>query len=213
MLPDRPARLLAALTAATVLVGLGFQIHATAVSTDGFFTSKADRIANIFCFFTILSNLLLALTCALLAARLDRPSPVFAGFRLSGVLSMAVTGVVFHLALSGLRELTGTAAVANDLLHTVTPILAVVGWLLFGPRGAISPKVIWISVAYPVVWLVATLIRGAIVGFYPYPFLDVTTHGYLKVIVNSVIVAVLFLGLAAGADRVDRVLPRRPMTA
>jgi hypothetical protein len=208
---DRLARLVAAVTALAVLVGLIFQLHATASTTTGFFASKGERIANVFCFFTILSNLLLGVTNAVLTFTPDRRSPVFSGLRLSGVLSMVVTGVVFHIALSNLHELTGTAAVANDILHTVTPVLAVISWLVVGPRGVVSGRVIWLSIVYPVLWLIATLIRGAFVHYYPYPFLDVVTHGYLRVSINAVIVAVLFLGLAFGASRLDRLIPPRPV--
>jgi hypothetical protein len=206
---DQVSRLVAGVAVLVVAVGIALQIHATATSTGGFFSSKADRIANIFCFFTILSNLLFAATNAVLVIDPRRGSTVFSGLRLSGVLSMIVTGVVFHIALRGLHDLHGTAAGADFLLHTVSPVMAVISWLVVGPRGVVSRQVIGLTLVYPVLWLIATLIRGAIVGFYPYPFLDATTHGYLRVIINSLIVAVLFLVLALGAARLDRVLPGR----
>jgi hypothetical protein len=202
-------RTVAAVTTLVVVVGMALQIHATATSTStaGFFSSKADRIANIFCFFTVLSNLLLAATNAVLVVDPRRRSTLFSGLRLSGVLSMIVTGIVFHIALRGLHDLHGTAATADLLLHTISPIMAVISWLVVGPRGVVTSRVVAVSVGYPVVWLVATLIRGAIINFYPYPFLDATTHGYARVIINSLIVAVLFLVLAIGAQGLDRLLP------
>lgn len=207
MTREQTNRLLAAVTTLVVVVGIAFQLHATATSTGGFFTSKAARIANIFCFFTILSNLLLAATNAVLVVDPYRTTTVFSAARLTGVLSMIVTGVVFHLALRGLHDLHGTAAVADFLLHTVSPIMAVVSWLVIGPRGVVSRKVVGLTLVYPVTWLIATLIRGAIVDFYPYPFLDATTHGYLRVTLGCLLVAALFLGLAVGAAALDRVLP------
>jgi hypothetical protein len=207
------SRVISGVAVLVVVAGVALQVHATATSTGGFFTSKADRIANIFCFFTVLSNLLLAATNAVLVADPDRRSPVFSGLRLSGVLSMIVTGVVFHLALRGLHDLHGTAAAADFLLHTVSPLMAVVSWLVVGPRGVISRRVIGLTMIYPILWLIATLIRGAIVKFYPYPFLDATTHGYLKVAVNCLLVAVLFLALAIGAARLDRVLPPKTVAS
>jgi hypothetical protein len=207
MTRDQVSRLVASLTALVVVVGMVLQIHATATSTTGFFTSKADRIANIFCFFTILSNLLFAATNTVLVVDPHRRSTVFSGLRLSGVLSMIVTGVVFHIALRGLHDLHGTAKGADFLLHTVSPVMAVVSWLVVGPRGVVSRRVIGVTLVYPILWLIATLIRGAIVHFYPYPFLDATTHGYLRVTINSLIVAVLFAVLAVGAAALDRKLP------
>lgn len=206
MTREQVSRLVAALTALVVVVGMVFQLHATATSTGGYFTSKPDRIANVFCFFTVLSNLLLAATNTVLAFDPSRRSPIFSAFRLAGVLSMIVTGIVFHLALRGLHDLHGTAAAADFLLHTVSPVMAVVSWLVVGPHGVVTRSVIGMTLIYPVGWLIATLIRGAIVGFYPYPFLDATTHGYLRVTVNCLLVAVLFLALAIGAAALDRTL-------
>jgi hypothetical protein len=49
--------------------------------------------------------------------------------------------------------------------------------------------------------------RGAVIGWYPYPFIDVTRLGYAKVTLNCVWVALLLLGLAAVAVTADRRLP------
>jgi hypothetical protein len=98
--------------------------------------------------------------------------------------------------------------VADNLIHTVVPIMAVVVWLAFGPKGRTSPTIVRLSVLFPVAWLIFTLVRGAFVHFYPYPFVDVGNLGYVKVIVNCVWVAVLYLGVAAGAAALDRRLSR-----
>jgi len=55
-----------------------------------------------------------------------------------------------------------------------------------GSAGAISA----VS-RHPVVWLVYTLVRGAFVGWYPYPFVDVGSHGYGYVAVSSVLIGLL----------------------
>jgi hypothetical protein len=64
---------------------------------------------------------------------------------------------------------------------------------------------------YPLLWLVFTLIRGEGTGFYPYPFVDVGLHGYGRVLLNCLFVALLFLALAAGATLLDRWISRRPV--
>ncbi len=125
-------------------------------------------------------------------------------------MAITVTGVVFHLALSDLQELTGWPAFADFVLHTVSPFLAVVGWGVFGPRGALSPRIVLLSVVAPVLWIVYTLIRGANVqdrfgnDYYPYPFMNVPVHGYPVVLINVSIVAVLFLAISFGALALDR---------
>jgi hypothetical protein len=213
MLVSKVARAWFAVTALVVLVGVVVQLVVTANATDGIFASPAARIANVFCYFTILSNLIIGGASLLLAVNPDRPSTMFRTLRLDGVLAIAVTGVVYHIALAGLHELTPAGAVANQLLHTVSPILGVLGWLLFGPHGTLNPRIVWWSLAYPLLWLAFTLIRGAATGFYPYPFLEADELGYPRVVVNCVLIAVLFLALAAALMLLDQRLSRRPAAA
>ncbi len=127
--------------------------------------------------------------------------------RLAALVGITVTGVVFHLVLRQLQDLQGDAAFADLLLHTVSPVLCVVGWVCFGPRGAVDRRVVARALVFPVGWLALTLVRGAVVGFWPYPFLDVDDLGIGLVLVNCLLVAGLFTGLAGGAARLDRVLP------
>ena len=206
---QRAGRAWFALTALIVAVGIVVQLFATADNEAGHFTGT-KAVLNVFCYFTIQSNLLLGITSALLAIRTNRRSTAFRALRLDGVLAMAVTGIVYHTVLAGLDDLDGMAAFANVVLHTVTPLLAVIGWLVFGPRGQTNARIVWWSVVYPVLWLVFTLVRGPLAGdFYPYPFVDVAEHGLGRVLLNCLVVAVLFLGLGTGATALDRVLPRR----
>jgi hypothetical protein len=197
-------------TAALVLIGIVMQCIVTATSSDGFFKDNPERVFNVFAYFTIQSNLLLGGTCLLLAlpsVRLQSTrlqSTLFKTLRLNGVLCIAVTGIVYHLVLAGTDDLSGWASVANLIVHTLTPLLGVVGWLVFGPRQQISWTIVGWSIVYPLLWVAFTLIRGAGVGFYPYEFVDVHTHGYGTVLLNCLFVALLFLALAAGANLLDR---------
>jgi len=203
-------RIWAGVTAAVVLVGIVVQLFVTANGTEGFFRDNPERVFNVFAYFTVQSNLLLGATVLMLALQPDRPrSTLFKTLRLNGVLCIAVTGIVYHLVLAGLGDLTGWAVVTNFLLHTATPILGVLGWLLFGPRGVTDQRIVGWSIVYPLLWLVFTLVRGEFVGFYPYPFVDVGEHGYARVLLNCLLVAVLFLALAAGASFLDRRLHRK----
>jgi len=49
--------------------------------------------------------------------------------------------------------------------------------------------------AYPFAYLVYTMVRGRIVGTYPYPFLDVTALGYGHVLADAFGLMVVFLGI------------------
>ncbi len=197
-----------AATAACVLAGVVISVITAANNTQGHFHPALARAANTFAFFTIQSNLLVGVATLLLALRLDRSSSAFAVLRLAGLVAIAVTGIVFHAVLAQTLDLKSWDAVGNELVHTVVPVMAVVGWLLAGPRGIVSVRVACLTLIFPVCWLAFTLIRGAITHWYPYPFIDVTELGYGHAAVNCVWVAVLMLGLAAGATVLDSRLRR-----
>ncbi|MGC4937508.1 Pr6Pr family membrane protein [Kribbella sp. DT2] len=201
-------RIFHAVTALVVIAGIIIQLVNTATTSEGFFPDNPDRVFNVFAYFTIQSNLLLGGTTLLLALGTDSDSKLFRTLRLNGMLCIAVTGIVYHVALAGLSDLSGAAAVANFLLHTTTPILGVLGWLVFGPRGRTGLEIVGWSIVYPLLWLAFTLIRGAAIGFWPYPFVDADDLGYAKVLLNCLLVALLFLALAFGAMLLDRRLNR-----
>jgi hypothetical protein len=196
------------LTALAVGFGLVVQVIVAAGNQAGFFPTPLGRALNVFVFFTVLSNLIVGGTSFLLALDPDRRSTVFAVFRLTGIVGITITGIVYHAVLRRLFDLESWALVADNVLHTVVPVLAVVVWLLYGPRGLTSRWIAALSVLFPAAWLIFTLIRGELVGFYPYPFVDVASLGYARVLVNCIWVSVLYLGVAAIATALDTRLAR-----
>jgi hypothetical protein len=108
------------------------------------------------------------------------------------------------------RGVHGLAKATDAGPHYITPILVVLGWPAFGPR----PRFTWMLLAYgtiyPALWLIHTLIRGAIVHRCPYPFIDVDSHGYATVMVNVLIMTALMIGLSAVMIALDRKLPAAP---
>ncbi len=201
------ARILFAATALAVFAGLAIQVQVSATMTGTRFTSVGALVFNVFCYFTVQSNIIVGVTSALLARRLDRPSTTFRVFRLTGLIAIALTFVVFHRALAGLQDLQGAAAAADTLLHTVVPVLAVLSWLTVGPRAMASWRVAALTVLFPLCWAAFALIRGALIDFYPYPFVDVRVLGYARVLGNVCVIGLLFLALAVGAVALDRRLP------
>jgi hypothetical protein len=188
--------------ALVIVTAVVVQLFVANDATGGAFTGGA-AVLNVFCFFTIQSNLVLALTCFLLAIGAAPPAEWFRVLRMIGVVGIALTFLVFQLVLRDLQDLTGQAAFCDFMLHTLSPILGVVGWLVFGPRGLTSIRVVWWTTAYVAAYGLFSMIRGAIVDFYPYPFMDAQTHGYLRVIVNMLLVALVFFALGFGAHAYD----------
>jgi hypothetical protein len=206
---QRWARPWFAATAACVAAGVGIQLVLSWRNPAFFGGSPLNRALNVFAFFTIQSNLIVGVTTLLLAIRPDRRSTVFAVFRLIGVVAITVTFIVFHVALSSLLDLDTWGQVANQLQHTVVPLAAIVGWVMFGPRGLTSSRVVKLTVLFPLGYMMFTAIRGPLASnWYPYPFADVHALGYVRVVVNAVWISLLFVALAAGAHAADRRLRR-----
>ncbi len=153
---------------------------------------------NFFSFFTIQSNLLaVAILCLLVIVRKAERPPHFDWARNGVVLYMAITGIVFAVLLSGLQEeLQTTIPWVDFVVHKLMPVVLIVDWLLDPPRHRLS---MWAAagwLVFPLAWLVYTLVRGAFVDWYPYPFVDVNQIGYEGVFLRSI---VLFVGIAVGA--------------
>jgi hypothetical protein len=149
---------------------------------------------NFFSFFTIQSNILAATMLVLTAlVRPDERSRVFDALRGAVTFYITITGVVFALLLSGLQEDLDThIAFVNFVVHYLTPVVLVVDWLIDPPRHRLGLRIALAWLAYPLAWFVYTLARGRSTDWYPYPFVDVTRHGYGGVLVRGVVFALAF---------------------
>jgi hypothetical protein len=206
MLTARRVHLAVALVASGGLVlqfWLVWQGHAVLDDVDP--PARAERLVRFFGYFTTLSNLLVAGTSWVVAVA-ERPLASRLGRVLytDALVGIAVTGIVHWFLLRPLLSLDGADWWADKVQHVAVPLLAVVAWLVAGPRGRVRTADVGWAVVPPVLWLVYTLLRGAVTGFYPYPFLDAGEHGYPAVLATCLGVAALFLVLAVGGARLDR---------
>ncbi len=165
------------------------------------------RLVRLLSYFTIQSNIIVTVVAVTLFLRPDRDGPLWRIARLASLVCITVTGLVYVTVLRGLFELTAAERVADTGLHYVTPVLVILGWLLFGPRPRINLRTIGLTLLFPVLWLGYTLARGELTGEYPYPFVDVDTEGYARVAVNCLLVTALFLAVSWGYRVLDTRLP------
>ncbi len=135
--------------------------------------------ANFFSFFTVQSNLFAAAVLLATAFHVGTRSTRFEAVRGAAVLYMLITGVVFALLLSDLTDdLQTTVPWVNFVVHQLMPVVLLADWLLDPPRRRLAWKLAFVWLVYPLAYFAYTLGRGAIVDWYPYPFLDVNEHGY-----------------------------------
>jgi small-conductance mechanosensitive channel len=138
---------------------------------------------NFFSFFTIVSNVFGA--AVLLAAAFDVPEDPHLRDVLRGLatLSLVIVGVVFSSLLANLdSELISWV---NAVVHYAMPALIVVDWCVDPPHTRISRRDATVWLVLPAAYLAYSLVRGAIVHWYPYPFLNVDAIGYAGVAAYS----------------------------
>jgi hypothetical protein len=155
---------------------------------------------NFFSFFTNLSNILGAvvlIACAL-SARFARTKP---GDLLRGAATvyLAVTFVVYWLLLNEITESLGIVVPwVNLVVHTIMPIVMLVDWLLNPPGGRLAWRSTGWWLAFPLIYFGYSVVRGASVGWYPYPFLNpALVGGLVGVAAYAAAMTLAFAGASA----------------
>jgi hypothetical protein len=153
------------------------------------------ELAGFLSFFTIQANLfviavLLIETFNGCGISIDRR----ASLRGAAVLYLAITGIVYAVLLSKLpivKEIVHP--VADAFHHVIMPTWVLFDWVANPPSHRITVRrALWWFV-YPLTYLFVSLIRGAITGWYPYPFLNpASPGGWLGIVTVSI--ACLILG-------------------
>jgi len=150
--------------------------------------SALGAVVHTLSYFTVLTNLVVALvtTASALRGELDsfltRP-----GTMTAVAVYIFVVGLVYSLFLRSIWDPTGLQLVADVALHDVVPVLYVLYWLI-----------------YPLAYFAYVLVRGEIIGKYPYWFADPTVLGYPRTFANSALLLVGFLVLGEIAVAVGR---------
>jgi hypothetical protein len=181
------ARIAAASIAAIAWIGLIVQFFAVYQENS----STPLTLWILFAFFTITTNLLVAAVFTAIAA--GRTALRSDGIVAGTMLSILLVGVIYALLLHGRGELSGHSAVANALLHMVTPIGVPLFWIAFTPKGNLTRRHPLLWAIYPLAYLAYALVRGAATSNYAYPFLNVPTLGWAQTAINALCIAIAFM--------------------
>ncbi|MFN7165085.1 MAG: Pr6Pr family membrane protein [Hyphomonas sp.] len=179
------ARAFRALTALAAWAGLGIQLWI--LLGGGAFETPALAVWRFLAFFTILTNLIVAVVSTLSVLAPQSAAGRFvdgANARAAVLLYIGTVGIIYHLILAGLWDPQGWQRIADQLLHTATPVLVALGWLVFDKKDGLRFRALPLFLIYPVGYTLYALARGAGDGFYPYPFIDVSGIGYPKAFLN-----------------------------
>lgn len=193
-----PMRIYAAIGACLGWFALLLQLYLMLVQSPAHGAARLGTVIAFFSFFTVLTNLFVALVFTAVGFRPAGPWGQFLrrpAVQASAVVYIAVVGVVYWQFLKHLWDPQGAQWLADTLLHTWLPLGYVLYWFVFAPRDGLrwTDAVVWL--AYPGVYLIYILARGAASGLYPYPFIDVGDLGYGTVFVHAALLLLVFLGL------------------
>ena len=161
------------------------------------------RLYRLVAYFTIQSNLLVAITAVQLARDPARAGPRWRVLRLAGIAGITITGLVHFVLLRPLLDLEGADYAADKLLHMAVPLLALAGWAAFGPRPRVDRRDAALAICWPFGWLAWILVTGQLSGWYPYPFLDPGEEGTGAVVVACVGITALFVAVLALVSWLD----------
>ncbi|MGE6555598.1 Pr6Pr family membrane protein [Exiguobacterium artemiae] len=172
------------------LLAVSYQFYAS-TSRPGF------NPVNYFSYFTILSNLFLALVL-LITASSNKMFQRATSFRGAAALYMTITGIVYFVLLRGLEESLQTPIPwVNTVLHYVMPLVGLLDWLLIRSPSRLSRNQFLSWLLFPLLYLVYSLIRGSLTGFYPYPFLNASKQGVFIVTVSCLVIMITFIAVGS----------------
>lgn len=174
--------------------------------------------ANFFAYLTVQSNAALVLLMAIAGVATLRGNILqsdLAAVRGVALTCVVTSGIVFGVIVYQSSQLGIRIDVpwSDVVLHFVIPVLAVADWV-FVPRSRPPVRIVAIVLGYVAVWGIATIIRGAVVEWYPYYFLDPRRlDSPLDFVLMSSIAVAVFTGVAVALVLVrPRGAPRSVVT-
>lgn len=184
---DKIASVVRVFIALLTLTAIGAELNET--------FADSESVGNFFSFFTIQSNLFAAAMLLLTAGFVftGRDTERLAYFRGASSLYMVITGIVYFLLLRGVDVQTDGAWV-NTVVHYVMPVVMLLDWILFPPGSGVDLRKARVWLLYPATYAVYSLVRGGMVDWYPYPFIDLRDNSVISVVIwIAVLLAVTYL--------------------
>lgn len=200
-----------------------FSLIGLMISTVAVINSLAYEGLKSMRYFTNQSNLLVLIVFIIINLKLNN-NKYFKYLAFITLISISITGVVFHLLLSdSLGNNTGIITSIHDLnnfqnliTHTISPIYYLLYYFIF-IKESISIKEFFTGLIHPLMYFLIILLLSPITNFYPYPFLDVSKNGLSGVLKFTLLIMlpliVLFtLGLNYLKNVLDNKMNREVLT-
>ncbi|KKK43238.1 hypothetical protein LCGC14_0974440 [marine sediment metagenome] len=168
--------------------------------------------SNYFSYFTNQTNLMIDiwLTIAIIYANKENKPKILGSISHGAItLYITVTFLIFAIVLAPGYVPQGLAIYTNSVNHYILPIAFIGEWVITESKNKYEwlYDVYWIS--YPILYVIYSLIRGAVTDFYPYSFIDLTVISVIDLTVTIIVFVIFFLLLGAIYIFVNRTLNRR----
>jgi hypothetical protein len=165
------------------------------------------RIVDNLSYFTIWSNFLVGFTTYLLYRNLNYSKTWFKVMRISSLIMITVTWIVYILILAKEANPQSWNIYINYLLHYITPPLTIVVWIFFGPRKWFNWKILSKVFIIPIIYIIYTFVRGNLITQYPYGFINAADLGYIGALIGTAATLVFAFIIFLIFFIVDKVLP------
>ena len=188
-----------AVTAVTGWFALLLQFPITIATSRAAGMSLIGAIVTYLSFFTILTNLLAAVSLTFSLWPQSRWGGFFSRPVVTSALAayIAIVGIGYSLLLRHTWDPEGLQKVADILLHDAVPVMFVGCWLIALPKARLPWKSVLLWFIYPLVYLCFAMSRGALTGRYPYPFIDAGKLGYATALASAEALLVAFVALSS----------------
>lgn len=199
--------------AAVIVAAIVAQLAKTVATATELERDVVTTIVNFFSFFTILSNATTALVLLWAALwfwtrgrRAAAEPAVLATALACASTYMIITGIVYNTLLRDIVLPQGSEPIpwSNEVLHLAAPLFLLIDVFVGPLRRALPWRALWAIVAFPILWVLYTMIRGPLTTnpvtgaayWYPYPFLNPNNPDLLP-LTGYPGVLVYVLGIAA----------------
>lgn len=204
---DPRARRASAAVAALAWFGVLLQLWLSLRLAQHNGKSVFDGLVAFLGYFTVLTNGFVALVFSLpFVLGPARPDRWLGTGQLRGCATTAIVmvGLAYHFLLRNVWAPEGWQWVADIGLHYATPLMVLGHWIAFPPARVPTLRSALIWCAYPIAYLLYALVRGELLGAYPYHFIDVAALGYTKVLINSLWLLLGFVLVGGAIVRLAR---------
>src|SRR5690554_2191614 len=171
-----------------------FNLLGLMLGTVAFVNTMAYQGIEAFRYFTNQSNLLFFVVFLMIYFKKDN-NKYFKILSFITLISLTITGVVFHLLLTDtVGNNSGVITSIYDLnnfqnlvTHTINPLYYFIYYFVFIIDN-IKLKEFYIGLIHPILYFLIILLLGPITNFYPYPFLDVCQNGLGEVLKMTLLI-------------------------